>query len=363
MVAIGYVSPIPNDPTKVLKAGDTMTGDLLLSGSGTDLTVQGATTVSYKGVTVDVGEALSTVISTGVVYGGAMTVNAGNPAAVDFGATVGYILDPSTFSLNPALVRVSIPAQTVPLVGSSLTRLVTWWVADAAGTISQVALRPTENDLRTMVVLGTTGYDIGSGVIFVCKSVPTILSQPANQLADLMNALGPFSINGNIITPNGANRMINHSAGRMFSNAFNYDIDVLDPHYHTTFAQTPAQFQYATQIPNSFQGLTNLIDPTNYDVGGVITPVGGGVGSSTIQRVYLFATDTASTQLAILYGQVVYSSLANARAAIGSGVFVPNVQFGTTGALIGYIAMTRVATNLSDPNQATFVTAGKFATP
>lgn len=363
MVAIGYVSPIPNDPTKVLKTGDTMTGDLMLSGSGTDLTVDGATTVTYQGVTADVGEALSTVLSTGVVNGGMMTVNVGNPAAVDFSATVAYILNPSTSSASPALARVVIPAQTVALSGASLTRLVTWWVADAVGTITQVAARPTEEDLRTLVVLGVTGFDTGSGVIFVSKPVPTILSQPANQLADLMNALGPFSIDGNRITPNGANLMINQSAGRMFSNAFDYDTDVLNPHYHTTFAQTPAQFQYSTRIPDTFQGLTSLIDPANYDVGGVITPVGGGAGSATVQRIYLFATEMASAQLAILYGQTVYSSLANAVAAVGSGTFIPNTQFATTGALIAYLCVTRTATDLSNATQAVFVAAGKFATP
>lgn len=363
MVAIGYVSPIPNDPTKVLKTGDTMTGDLVLSGSGTDLTVGGATTVTYQDVTVNVGEALSTVLSTGVVNGGFMSVNGSNPAAVDFSSTVAYLVDPSTGSANPALARVTIPAQTIALSGASLTRLVTWWVADATGTISQVGPRPTNDESRTEVVLGVTGYDMGSGAIFVCKPVPTILSQPANQLGDLMNALGPFSIEGNRITPNGVNRMVNQSAGYMFSNAFDYDTDVLNPHYHATFAQTPAQFQYATRLPNSFQGLTNLIDPTNYDVAGVVTPVGGGAGSSTIQRVYLFATETPSAQLAILYGQTQYTSLANAVAAVGAGTFVPNEQFATTGALIAYVCVTRTATNLSDPTQAVFITAGKFATP
>ena len=65
MTAIGYVSPIPNDPTKVLKAGDTMTGDLLLSGPGTDLTVDGATTVNYAGTTWNAGQAIAGTASSG----------------------------------------------------------------------------------------------------------------------------------------------------------------------------------------------------------------------------------------------------------------------------------------------------------
>jgi hypothetical protein len=363
VVAIGYVAPTPNDPTKVLKAGDTMTGDLLLSGSGTDLTVEGATTVSYQGVTVNVGEALSALMSTGIVSGGFMSVNVGNPAAVDFSATVAYIVNPSTGSTSPALTRVSIPAQTVPLSGGSLTRLVTWWVLEPNGTITQQAARPTGADLRTRAVLGTTGYDIGSGVIFVCKPIPTLSSQLAAQVADLWDALGPFSITGNTISPNGVNLMINQSAGTMFARSFDYDIDPLNPHNHATFGQTPAQFQYSLRGVDTFQGLTNTIDPSHYDLNGVKTLVGGGASSSTIQRVYLFATETASAQLAIQYGQTVHSSLTNAVNAIGSGTFVPNPNFIITGALLGFICLTRTATNLSDTTQAVFIKAGKFDTP
>lgn len=363
MVAIGYVSPIPNDPTKVLKAGDTMTGNLILSGSGTDLTVDGATTVSYLGITANVGEALSSVLSTGVVQGGSMVVNAGNPAAVDFGVTLAYVMNPSTGSTSPALTRITTSPQTIALAGASLTRLVTWWVLEPNGAITQQADRPTGVDLRTRVVLGSTGYDIGGGVIFFCKPIPTILSQPAAQMSDLWDALGPFSITGNVISANGANLMINQSAGAMFARSFGYGTDPLDPHRHVTLAQAPAQFQYSLRAVNTFQGLTSLIDPANYDLNGVKTLVGGGAGRSTIQRVFLFSTDVASTQLAIQYGQTIYTSLTNALNAIGAGTFVPNPNFIISGTLIGYICLTHTATNLSDPTQAVFVKAGKFATP
>jgi len=65
----------------------------------------------------------------------------------------------------------------------------------------------------------------------------------------------------------------------------------------------------------------------------------------------------------VQYGQTVYSSLTAARDAINAGTgFVPT-QASATGTLIGWIAVTRTATNLSDPTQAVFVNAGKFATP
>lgn len=363
MTAIGYVAPTPNDPSKVLKSGDTMTGSLMLAGGATNLGVDGATTVKFEGVTVNAGEALAAVLSTGVVSGGFMTVNVGNPAAVDFSATVAYVLNPSTGSATPALTRLSLPAQTIPLAGASLTRVATWWILDSNGVISQEALRPSGDALRTRVLLGATGYDSGSNTIFLCKPIPTILSQPAAQIADLWDALGAFIINGNRITPNGANLQINHATGQMFARSFDYDTDVLNPHVHNTFAQTPAQFQYALRDPNTFQGLTNIIDPSHYDLNGVKTLVTGGAGSATIQRIFLFATEMASSQLAIQYGQTIYSSLTNAVNAVGAGTFIPNPELTANGALAAYLCVTRTATNLSDSAQAMIIIAGKFATP
>jgi len=90
--------------------------------------------------------------------------------------------------------------------------------------------------------------------------------------------------------------------------------------------------------------------------------VGGGANTSTIQRVYVFATNLPSNQLIVQYGQQTYGSLSAAIAAIGAGTFLPNPTT-VNGALIGYIAVTRTATNLTDPTQAAFVNAGKFATP
>jgi hypothetical protein len=127
-------------------------------------------------------------------------------------------------------------------------------------------------------------------------------------------------------------------------------------------AQTPAQYRYTTSTSLTFGILRNTIDVANYAPGGVITPIPGGAGTSTIHRVYLFAANTATEQLVIQYGSNNYSSLANAVAAIGSGAFIPNPMLADA-ALIAYVVATRVATNLSDPAQATFVTAGKFATP
>lgn len=303
-------------------------------------------------------------LSTGVASGAQLNVNGSNPLAIDISAVDGYIVDYlAGTQAEPVITRVKTADQTVALDAAALLRTLTWWLMDSAGTVIQQADRPTNTQRRTHLVLGVTAQD---GVtIFVDQSLPVILPQPANQLADLMEALGPFSISGNLITPNGANQMINHSAGMLFSRASNHFSGPAltnDPHVSPTLAQTPAQYRYITSTAPSFGALVNTVDVANFDNAGVITPVGGGSGTSTIQRVWLFATNTAAAQLAIQYGQTTYSSLANAIDAIGQSGHVVNPQL-RAGALIAHIVATRAATNLSDTAQCRIFTAGKFATP
>lgn len=304
-------------------------------------------------------------LSTGVASGGELSVNGANPAAVDISAVDGYVVDYlAGTQAEPVITRVKTAAQTVALDAAALLRTLTWWLMDSAGTVIQQAARPTNTQRRTHLMLGVTAQE--SGVIFVDQSLPVILPQQANQLADLMDALGPFSVTGNLITPNGANRMINQSAGQLFSRAANHFAGAIltnDPHINPTFAQTPAQYRYITATALGFGPLVSLVDVANFDNAGVITPVGGGTNSSTVHRVFLFSTNTAAAQLAIQYGQTVYGSLSAAVNSIGTAGFTVNPLIVSSGTLIAWVAATRTATNLSDPAQAVIVTAGKFVTP
>lgn len=312
----------------------------------------------------DLFEVSASTMDTGIISGGDISVNGLNPAAIDISALTGYVVDEITDPDSPAVTRVRAAAQTVALDAPALARTVTWWLMTSAGTVVQQASKPTNTQRRTHLVLGTTAQ--AAGVIFVDQSLPIIPAQPVNQLADLMDALGPFSIEGNLITPNGVNLQINQSAGRLFARAFNHFAGptlTRDPHVNTTFAQTPAQYRYITATGTTFGPLVSTVDVANYDNGGVITPVGGGATSSTIQRVWLFATNTAAAQLSIQYGNTVYASLAAAIDAIGQSGHVVNPLFMSNGALVAHIVVTRTATNLSDTAQARIFQAGKFTTP
>lgn len=346
----------------------TVFGSYLPLSGGTiagNLTVAGTTTIRYgAGFTVDAGEMLSTVASTGVVSGGEINIDV-NPARISLGPTVGYIVDTVSDQLSPTIIRVTLPAQIVAMDAGALSRLTTWWLADSAGTIIQQSDRPTPEQRRTHLVLGSTAQN--GGTIFLAESLPGwINSQPGPQVVDLMDALGPFSITGNTISPNGVNLSFNKAAGTLFARAFSYFIGPVltaNPHEAVLPAQTPVTCRRATAT-DVLPALETLIDVANYDPGGlgVLAPVGGGANQSTNFRVWAFATTTVTDQMAIQYGQATYSSLAAAVAAVGTSTYIPNPRF-VDGAFLGWISVIRTATNLSDPLQAVFTKAGKFENP
>lgn len=321
--------------------------------------------VSVGSPEADLFEISAGSMSTGVVSGGDLSVNGSNPAAIDINPLLGYVVDEITDPRNPAVTRVNTNAvTTVAMDAGALARTVTFWLMTSAGAVIQQATTPTNEQRRTHLVLGVTAQVAGS--IFYDQSLPVITAQPMNQLADLMDALGPFSVTGNQITPNGVNLSLNHSAGTLFSRAFNHYAGLVptrNPHINTTQAQTPAQFKYLTATATVFGPLTSLVDVANYDNGGVITPVGGGAGSSTIHRLWLSASNTAADQLTMQYGQAVYSSLTVALDAIGQSGHVPNPLLYGNAALLAHIVVTRTATNLGDTAQARILMAGKFDTP
>lgn len=320
--------------------------------------------VSVGSPNLDVFEISSSVMSTGIISGGRMTPSGSNPSAVEIAPLVGYATDVTTDPVRPTAVRVSTPTLTVPMDAAALLRSVTWWLMDGAGVITQQEPRPTNVQARTHIVLGATFQD--SGTVLFARAAPVILQQPANQMYDLLESLGGFNVSGNLISPNGANLQLNQSSGTIFSRAFrhfNGGSQTNNPHIAAMFAQTPVSLRYSLRNTTVFPPLTTLVNPTQYDLNGVLTLVGGGVNNSTVQRVWAFPGDVASTQIVIQYGQTVYSSLLNAVNAIGSGSHVVNPQFPGGGVLVTYLAVIRSATNLSDPTQAVFVTAGKFPTP
>lgn len=367
-VGVPAALPLPADQSNlfVRKTGDTMSGNLSINANlqvSGDANVDGTLTAEYEGVNGDVMRLLSTAISTGLTSGGQITINA-NPALIDISPATGWIVDyNSTGTLgpaNPTITYVTYPGQTgiAPLPGQ-----VTYWLISPAGTIINQATAPTRPQTRQNIFLGAT-VAFG-GIVVAFRNLPMVQSQPGAQLVDLMTSLGAFNVTStaNSITPNGVNRMMNSNGGDLFIRSYGVNFGTyLNPHITTLAAQTPATFRYATATA-LLPPFVNNVDVANYDPNGlgVITPIGGGANTTTIHRVYVAGAPAVNEQIIIQYGQATFASISAAIDAIGRGTFIVNPLF--TGALTAYIVATRTAVNLSDPTQAVFIHAGRFAAP
>lgn len=321
-----------------------------------DLTVQGSTTATYEGITLDVMEALSTNLSTGVIYGGQVTVNVIDDTTVDITAGLGYIVDYATDPMAPTVTRVVIPAQSgVPMSGASLARQITTWAMDSSGTLLQID-PPTNAQDRKYLILGNTAQ-IGPGN-FVSTSLQLPINQPLQQTFDLMKAIGPFIASGNLLQPIPGGLTFTRTAGTLFSIGENAVNDINNPHLVDTPAASPQLMIYATQVAGSAEVVPHdNVYPGSYDVGGVVTPIPGSVNRATVQRLWYFPAGSGG--VVVQYGQEWYNSLDEAILGMNTQDFIenPNLRFAT---LLGALVVTKGCTDLSDPATARFFSAVKF---
>lgn len=297
-------------------------------------------------------------LDTGVLYGGQLNDSA-TVGSVDLTAGAGIIVDYSDDDATPNITLVPITAQTVAI--SDLVSPVTWLMMSTAGAIVQQTTRPTNVQRRTHLQLGAVV--ISAGDIIIEQTLHQILQHPANQLYDLMDAIGPFNISGNTMSAVGGGLTVAKESGVVFSRAFNQyanDLVTNDPHTASAAAQSPMSMRYVTQLPQAPVAPVTSVIPGSYDVGGTITAIPGAGTVATIQRVFLFPENDVANQIIIQYGQTVYSSLDAAVAAINTTAYVKN-PVNEDGVLIGYICLTKNAANLAVSSQARIIAAARFS--
>lgn len=304
---------------------------------------------------------LSGGIDTGITSGGSIDPHPSNPLAVVVnplkGRIVDYLVDP--FIVTPVETTSVI---TVELDTVAQTRTLTWLLMDADQNIYQQAARPTPEDRRQFIVLGMVGQSGGS--IFLAQTLPTIARNPVNQLYDLMDSIGAFNISGNLISPNGANLMLDHSSGKVFSRGWNHfdgPVQTSNPHIVSTVGDAPASWVHILRNTDVYTptGSTTL-DVSHYDNNGVLTAIGGGTNRSAVHRLWILPTADGAELHFLQYGQTTYASLDAAVSAALTENFVANSGLVGNGVLLYLLAATRSATNLSDPLQAQLIQAGKF---
>lgn len=263
------------------------------------------------------------------------------------------VLNTGNYSTAPSVINVQYSGGTnIPLTYLSGANN-TFLLVTSAGTLTQQTTLPTPKERRENIFLGKVIHP-NRTTIQNANNLPDYSVSTMSALRDLWVPLRAINM-GVVVSPNGTNLSLNQSSGTIWGNGFGWVNNPLTPNTITLSAQTPATFQYRTQTGGTTSNLSSLI-PSNYDLNGVVTPVGGGANSSTNQRVYIFSTGVIRIQ----YGQQVYGSLADAVAGLSTETFIEFENNRDNGLLIGVISVNKNATALNDSTKAIFHIISKF---
>jgi hypothetical protein len=291
--------------------------------------------------------------STGLLDGGTITLGVGNTFDVAQ-AVVGY----TDYSSNPAA-----PTRSVAVYGPStgnvvpnIAVLATYVGIQTPGSLLVMQSSPfSPTQRRSIVPLGAV-ISNGTNLISV-NNLPDVMRAGINQIQDFIEAVGPIRKSGNIISPNGPNLQIDKSAGVIFKQGSNFNLNEDDPHNLPLAALTAATFNYRTSTGVQ-SAATTSINVTEYESPlGTLATVPN--NRFTIQRIFIFT----SNLIRIQYGQHVYQTLAEAEASLTTETFTTEQNIVDNGVLLAFLIVEKNATALNNIAQAKFIPASKFGGP
>ncbi len=293
--------------------------------------------------------------STGVLVGGALSINGGDNTKFDMAAGVyGFVsYDETTASPERTILfKDAVTAQTVTNIGTSLA---TYIGVDSTGAIIQSTEPFTNTQRRTIAQVGVLVHTNMVNLNAI-NDIAAPIRGSISQLFDLMTAIGPLNVSGNGLSANGANLSINKASGTVFKLGSTFQATPLNPHLISLAALTaPATIRYRLSDSTEYAN-TAVLDPVNYESPlGTLTALSS-ANKFSVQRVALFT----SNLIRIQYGQAEYNSMAEAEAAIPTQPFTIEENIAENGVLIAYVIMRRSTTDLTNTDDAKFIAVGKF---
>lgn len=291
------------------------------------------------------------IASTGAFGFSGLTLGTGNTFNV--GAAQGWIIDNLSNSLQPDAKYVYYSGQTGLTTPYLLTDTETYILLNSGNTLTLVNSFPTPQQRRQNIYLGKLGHANKTSLINAFNEADFDIS-PISQLRDMFTPIKLIN-SGVIPTPNGANLNFNTSAGTIWGMGIGFVTNQLNPNSLSVSGGSPTTFQYRTQTGGTATNTTTIV-PGNYDLNGVITPIGAPAKQATNQRIYLLQNGNFRIQ----YGQTIYADLTAAVAGAQTESFVTFPNFKDNAILIGFLSLRSDTTNLSDPLYAKFLFVSKF---
>jgi hypothetical protein len=297
-------------------------------------------------------------LSTGIVEGGILGITPGNNTLFNISDGFGYIIN-NTDSNNPNYYRVEWTGLNNITPTYLNTNLISFIGIAPNGTIIQQSTRWTNQEARNCILIGVLVH-VNLQNLDTVNQEQNIAPNPGSQIRDVLEGLGFVNVNGNLFSPNGNNLNLDKSVGVMMGSGINYYINKLNPHHLTLPSLSNLSFQYRYQNGSNDingpepLGLYKDVDPNNYDLNSVLTSVPN--NKFTIQRIYSFTSNNVKLQR----GQNIYSSLDDAKAGIGTDVFVTEPSIVANGMLRGFLILKEGTTNLNNSAEAIFIKSGKL---
>lgn len=276
-----------------------------------------------------------------------------NPTTIGVPAGKGRIIKPSTRDLS-GVTEVAWPAQNV-VINAVATTWTTVLGVDANGQIVQFTGGLNSAWARENILLGTVAHI--NGQINDVITRPAIFGDMTYASYDLTVLFHNTLIAGGRVSPNAVNAFhVDITAGTLFSLGAD-SIDVNSPNILDFPSQFDIQFFPITGT-SGVSAITQNVPVTSYDPGGagVITPIPGGVATTSIHRMYFLAGE-----FLFQYGQATYPDLDTAlsQIAVDSSANKPAAKL-VNATLLGFLVIQKNCLDLKDTNTARFVSQGAF---
>ena len=225
---------------------------------------------------------------------------------------------------------------------------------DCNGDVFKQPTTFTSRQTRQYIVLGEVGH-VNQSTIDSIITMPHSLVSEGLQLRDLADAIGLFNITGNIFSCHeSGNLSISKTSGKVYQHGSN--VQTVDGEYDPSRILQPSlSAPVVTQFTQwGISTTSTMLNVAQWDSNGTIEDIDGKNNNYTVQRIYM----TTHNNIAVAYGQHVYKNEARAITGITNDDY--NDITGGNLLLRAYLVVHRDATDLTDVNQARFISAGRF---
>lgn len=298
---------------------------------------------------------------TGLFTGGAVTVNAGDATKVDVAAGSGVIVDNFTDPEIPEVIHLDWPAIIGTTAEFVTTDFGSFVCIDKQGDIQFFPSSGAGLDKRTNIFLGILGHSAKVTITSIA-SAPTPGYDQTHMFIDMADTLRNINKTGNVYSPNGANLMVDKSAGSSFAIGYNHPNSAKSPNItgDPLIEEVPLVIGLRDGAGGfKVTGIDADVPVANYDNNSG-DPVA--VPASDPWQIFRIYHAPAINNHILVYGQNLYKNQASAEASIFGEVYdeAPDLEFTI---LRGYLIAKRDATDLTDSGKAKFIEAGFLGGP